>query len=84
MYEDYFELSANPFRLTPDAAFYYPSSEHQRALSFLHYGVEQGDGFIVITGDPGTGKTILVGHLVETAVSHADAGARQPPGADTA
>jgi len=65
MYEDYFELSANPFRLTPDAAFYYPSSEHQRGLSFLHYGVEQGDGFIVITGDVGAGKTTLVQMLLQ-------------------
>ncbi len=64
MYEEHFGLSAKPFQLSPDAAFFYPSKEHKRALSFLEYGLEQADGFIVITGDVGTGKTTIVQTLL--------------------
>ena len=65
MYESHFGLSEKPFRLTPDAAFYYPSSEHERAMAFLQYGLELADGFIVITGDVGAGKTTLVQTLLQ-------------------
>ena len=65
MYEEYFGLSAKPFQLSPDARFFYPSNEHKRALSFLQYGLGQADGFIVITGDVGTGKTTLVQTLLD-------------------
>jgi len=65
MYEDHFGLEAKPFQLSPDAAFFYPSKEHRRALSFLEYGLSQADGFIVITGDVGTGKTTIVQTLLE-------------------
>ena len=65
MYEEHFGLSAKPFQLSPDAAFFFPSKEHQRALSFLEYGLDQADGFIVITGDVGTGKTTIVQTLLE-------------------
>jgi len=65
MYEEYFGLSAKPFQLSPDARFFYPSKEHKRALSFLQYGLGQADGFIVITGDVGTGKTTLVQTLLD-------------------
>ncbi len=58
MYEEFFGLKAKPFQLSPDAAFFYPSREHQRALSFLQYGLDQGDGFIVI------GRAISAGHTV--------------------
>jgi putative secretion ATPase (PEP-CTERM system associated) len=67
MYEEHFGLSAKPFQLSPDTTFFFPSKEHKRALSFLEYGLEQADGFIVITGNVGTGKTTIVqtllGHL---------------------
>jgi putative secretion ATPase (PEP-CTERM system associated) len=66
MYEEHFGLSAKPFQLSPDAAFFYPSKEHKRALSFLEYGLEQADGFIVITGDVGTGKTTIVQTLLSS------------------
>ncbi len=66
MYEEHFGLSAKPFQLSPDAAFFFPSKEHKRALSFLEYGLEQADGFIVITGDVGTGKTTIVQTLLST------------------
>ena len=64
MYEQHFGLSAKPFQLSPDAAFFFPSKEHKRALSFLQYGLSQADGFIVITGNVGTGKTTLVQALL--------------------
>ncbi|HEY5647825.1 MAG TPA: XrtA/PEP-CTERM system-associated ATPase [Pseudomonadales bacterium] len=66
MYEEHFGLSAKPFQLSPDANFFFPSKEHKRALSFLEYGLEQADGFIVITGDVGTGKTTIVQTLLAT------------------
>ena len=64
MYEEHFGLTAKPFQLSPDARFFFPSREHKRALSFLQYGIDQADGFIVITGDVGTGKTTLVQTLL--------------------
>jgi len=64
MYEEYFGFTGKPFQLSPDARFFYPSKEHKRALSFLQYGLGQADGFIVITGDVGTGKTTLVQTLL--------------------
>ncbi|MGE0622584.1 MAG: XrtA/PEP-CTERM system-associated ATPase [Pseudomonadales bacterium] len=72
MYEEHFGLSAKPFQLSPDANFFFPSKEHKRALSFLEYGLEQADGFIVITGDVGTGKTTIVQALL-SAINPADA-----------
>ncbi len=65
MYEEHFKLTGKPFQLSPDAAFFYPSKEHKRALSFLEYGLSQADGFIIITGDIGTGKTTLVQTLLK-------------------
>ena len=59
MYEEHFGLAKKPFQLSPDAKFFFPSAEHAKALSFLQYGLSQGDGFIVITGNVGTGKTML-------------------------
>ncbi len=64
MYEEHFGLAKKPFQLSPDASFFFPSAEHTKALSFLQYGLSQGDGFIVITGNVGTGKTTLVQALV--------------------
>jgi len=60
MYESFYALNANPFRLVPDARFYYASSGHKRGLAYLRYGIHQGQGFVVVTGRPGTGKSTLV------------------------
>ena len=60
MYESFYALNANPFRLVPDARFYYASSGHKRGLAYLRYGLHQGQGFVVVTGRPGTGKSTLV------------------------
>jgi putative secretion ATPase (PEP-CTERM system associated) len=65
MYQEFFGLTAKPFQLSPDVRFFFPSKEHKRALSFLEYGLDQADGFIVITGDVGTGKTTLVQALLQ-------------------
>ncbi len=66
MYDQYYELSGRPFQLTPDPRFYFESATHRKALSYLGYGLAQGEGFIVITGEIGAGKTTLVRHLMET------------------
>ncbi len=66
MYDQFYELKGRPFQLTPDPHFYFESATHRKALSYLGYGLAQGEGFIVITGDIGAGKTTLVGHLMGT------------------
>jgi len=66
MYDDHYGLSGRPFQLTPDPRFYFDSATHRKAMAYLGYGLAQGEGFIVITGEIGTGKTTLVGHLMET------------------
>jgi len=60
MYKQYFGLSRNPFEISPDPYFYHPTPRHNEALANLHYGVGRRKGFIVITGEVGTGKTLLV------------------------
>ena len=63
MYIDYYGFSAKPFQLSPDPRFFFGSSVHNRALAYLRYGLSQGEGFIVVTGGIGTGKTTLVKNL---------------------
>jgi putative secretion ATPase (PEP-CTERM system associated) len=65
MYEEFYKLSGNPFRLTPNPEFYYASKGHSRVMAYLQYGFEQGDGFVVVTGPIGTGKTTLIQMLLE-------------------
>ena len=64
MYESYYQFKGKPFRLSPDARFYFASRSHERAMAYLQYGVSEGEGFVVITGDIGTGKTTLVETLI--------------------
>ena len=66
MYDQYYGFQGRPFQLTPDPHYYFESATHRKALSYLGYGLAQGEGFIVITGDIGAGKTTLVGHLMQT------------------
>ncbi|MEI5687310.1 ExeA family protein [Sphingomonas kyungheensis] len=63
MYDAHFGLSGRPFQLTPDARFWFETATHRKAMAYLGYGLAQGEGFIVVTGDIGAGKTTLVGHL---------------------
>jgi general secretion pathway protein A len=60
MYNAFFGLKENPFNLSPDPAFLYPSPQHEEALANLTYGVQSRKGFIVLTGEVGTGKTTLL------------------------
>lgn len=64
MYEAHYGLKDLPFQLSPDHRFFYPSRGHKQAMAYLTYGLKLRDGFIVITGDVGTGKTTIVGHLL--------------------
>jgi len=66
MYDQFYGFTGRPFQLTPDPNFYFESGTHRKAMSYLGYGLAQGEGFIVITGDVGAGKTTLVGHLMNT------------------
>lgn len=63
MYADYYNLSDIPFQLTPDNRFFFDSSVHSRAIAHLVYGLSQQEGFIIITGEVGAGKTTLVEQL---------------------
>jgi general secretion pathway protein A len=65
MYESHFGLSGPPFQLNPDPAFYFDSRGHSNALAYLKFGVHQGEGFIIVTGEIGAGKTTLVRTLLE-------------------
>src|SRR6478672_2906904 len=65
MYESYYHLSAKPFKLKPDPRFFFSSRNHKRAMAYLQYGLSQGEGFIVITGEVGAGKTTLVRNLFQ-------------------
>lgn len=66
MYDDHYGLTGRPFQLTPDPRFWFETATHRKAMAYLGYGLSQGEGFIVITGDVGAGKTTLVGHLMAT------------------
>ena len=65
MYEAFYGLTGKPFQLNPDPAFFYGSRGHKRAFAYLQYGVHQSEGFIVITGEIGAGKTTIVRNLFE-------------------
>ena len=64
-YLDHFGLTAAPFALTPDPHFWFESATHKKAMAYLGYGFQQAEGFIVVTGEIGAGKTTLVGLLME-------------------
>src|SRR5436853_245799 len=66
MYTEFYKLSHLPFQLTPDARFFFESSVHRQAMSYLVYGLHHAEGFIVITGEVGAGKTMLVENLLST------------------
>ncbi|MDR0578824.1 MAG: XrtA-associated ATPase [Candidatus Accumulibacter sp.] len=64
MYESYFGLTSKPFQLNPDPNFYFGSKQHRRATAYLEYGLHQNEGFIVVTGEVGAGKTTIVRGLL--------------------
>src|SRR5918998_2124852 len=64
MYERFYQLRERPFALSPDPDYLYPSRVHQEALSYLRYGIEGHAGFVVITGEIGSGKTTMLQSLL--------------------
>jgi general secretion pathway protein A len=60
MYKRFYGLQRNPFDITPDPSFLFPTRKHNEALAALYYGVKRRKGFVVLTGEVGTGKTVLV------------------------
>lgn len=76
MYTEFYRLKALPFQLTPDPRFFFASTGHNRAMSHLTYGLHAAEGFIVITGEVGTGKTTLVDLLLSQLDSSAYAAAK--------
>ncbi|MBA3033114.1 MAG: XrtA-associated ATPase [Gammaproteobacteria bacterium] len=64
MYEAFYGLAVKPFQLNPDPTFYFASKQHRRASAYLEYGVYQNEGFIVVTGEIGAGKTTIVRGLL--------------------
>lgn len=66
MYEAYYGLNSKPFQLNPDPSFYFGSKQHRRATAYLEYGMHQNEGFIVITGEVGAGKTTIVRGLLDS------------------
>ena len=74
MYERFYNLRERPFALSPDPEYLYPSRVHQEALDYLRYGLETQAGFIVITGEIGSGKTTLMQTLLRNVDSHTAVG----------
>lgn len=66
MYKEFYGLTRNPFEISPDPFFFYPTPRHNEALALLNYGVVRRKGFVVVTGEVGTGKTMLVRCLLES------------------
>lgn len=66
MYDEFFNLSKKPFQLNADPEFFFESSIHKRAMAYMRYGLFQGEGFVVMIGQPGLGKTMLVKELVRS------------------
>jgi general secretion pathway protein A len=58
MYKAFYSLKRNPFEITPDPSFLFPTQRHNEALAALYYGVRRHKGFVVLTGEVGTGKTL--------------------------
>lgn len=65
MYTDFYKLNRNPFEITPDPYFLYATKQYKEALAALYYGVRQRKGFVVLTGEAGTGKTLLIRCLLQ-------------------
>lgn len=65
MYEQFYGLTGSPFQLNPDPSFFFRSRGHRRAYAYMQYGLYQAEGFIVLTGDVGAGKTTLIRNLLQ-------------------
>ena len=65
MYKQFYSLTRNPFEISPDPRFYYPTPRHNEVLANLLYGIKKRKGFVVATGEVGTGKTLLLQYLMQ-------------------
>ncbi len=65
MYKNFYGLKRNPFEISPDPYFFYPTARHNEALANLYYGIRRQKGFVVLTGEVGTGKTLLLRCLLD-------------------
>jgi len=65
MYKQFYSLKKNPFEITPDPSFLFTTKGHNEALATLYYGVRRRKGFVVLTGEVGTGKTLLTRSLLQ-------------------
>ena len=74
MYEEFYSFREKPFSIVPDPSFLYPSSKHRMALSHLEYGLVDGIGFILLTGEIGTGKTTILRKLLSQIPSDIEVG----------
>jgi putative secretion ATPase (PEP-CTERM system associated) len=66
MYESFYGLKDRPFALNPDPSYYFASKQHSRARAYLEYGMHQNEGFIVVTGEVGAGKTTIVRSILDS------------------
>ena len=64
MYHQYFGLNRSPFSIEPDPDFLWLGEKHREGLSVLRYGILENKGFLLLTGDTGTGKTVLIRRLL--------------------
>src|SRR6476469_2202464 len=74
MYKNFYKLKRNPFEITPDPSFLFPTKRHNEALASLYYGVRRHKGFVVVTGEVGTGKTLLLRCLLQLLEDSKDIG----------
>ena len=65
MYEAFYGLTSKPFQLNPDPSFYFGSKQHSRARAYLEYGISRNEGFVVVTGEIGAGKTTILRTLID-------------------
>ena len=66
MYQRFYQLVSNPFRLAPEPDFCFSHTGYRRAREYLEFALAQGEGFVMVTGRPGTGKTMLVETYLKT------------------
>ena len=70
MYESFFNLTTKPFELVPNPAFLYLSKTHKKAITYLDYGVKEKAGFVLLTGEVGSGKTTIIRDLLKKLASN--------------